>query len=503
MKKLIQNATYLTLVGALSLFPCNAFALTKDETVYTKLGTDGVVDNISVVEHLVNDEKSGQLKDHTSLTNLENLNGFENFVVDGEEVIWDAAGNDIYYSGQSEHELPVKLEITYKLNGEQKPVADLLGKSGQIEIRFKFTNLSKVDDLYTPFVVALATTLSETNVTKVSVINGEATSNGRTIAVAAAAAPGLYDNLGLVELKNLDEVVLTYETKSFELNDIYAVVTPEIFNREDLQVFEQLDELYRSTDQLSSSSRTLVSGSERLKNGVAELKTGISTMKNKIQTQGNLLDPATLSRIKSTAASTAEQHAAGSADTIRAAVHQQVTGNTILMNALGLQAAEMCSTQTGGAPCSDAMVAGIKQQLINGVEEQLVTSSLEVAKTTARQTAEATAETVATQVASSIQTGMSSKMLEPLNTLESAIDQLLVGATNLNSGLTQFDREGVQTLVNFVNNKVRVTSDRLERLTQLAAQYDSYAGIAEGTSGETKFIYMVEGKKPEQDQTSE
>lgn len=136
MKKLIQNATCLTLVGALSLFPCNAFALTKDETVYTKLGTDGVVDNISVVEHLVNDEKSGQLKDHTSLTNLENLNGFENFVVDGEEVIWDAAGNDIYYSGQSEHELPVKLEITYKLNGEQKPVADLLGKSGQIEIRF-------------------------------------------------------------------------------------------------------------------------------------------------------------------------------------------------------------------------------------------------------------------------------------------------------------------------------------------------------------------------------
>ena len=212
------------------------------------------------------------------------------------DLVWDAAGNDIYYSGQSEHELPVRLEITYKLNGEQKLVADLLGKSGQIEIRFKFTNLSKVDDLYTPFVVALATTLSETNVTKVSVTNGEATSNGRTIAVAAAAAPGLYDNLGLVELKNLDEVVLTYETKSFELNDIYAVVTPEIFNREDLQVFEQLDELYRSTDQLSSSSRTLVSGSERLKNGVAELKTGISTMKNKIQTQGNLLDPATLSR---------------------------------------------------------------------------------------------------------------------------------------------------------------------------------------------------------------
>lgn len=500
MKKILQSATCITLVGALSLLPCNAFALTKDETVYAKLGMDGATNYVSAVEHLVNDENSATMKDWSNLTGIENLNGFESFVVNGEEIVWAAEGNDIYYSGEASKELPVKLDATYKLNGEQKLPEEMLGQSGAVEIQLKFTNLSKVDDIYTPFVVAVATTLEETQVSKVEVTNGEATSNGRTIAIAAAAAPGLYESLGLAELKGLDKVTIKYETKNFELGDIYAIVTPEIFNRDDLKVFEQLDELYASTNELSKSSQALVAGTAELRNGLVELKNGVSTMKSKLQSQGDLLDGATLNQIKVAAAAAAEQRATTSSDTIRTAVHQQVTSNAILMDALELEAVQLCSAQIAGATCPTEAVAGVKQQLVAGVEEQLVASSLEVAKTTARQTAEATAESVATQVANSIQGGMSAKMVEPLTTLENGINRLLAGANELNSGMTQFDQAGVQTLANFVNNKVRVTSDRLQRLTKLAEEYDSYAGIAEGTTGETKFIYMIEGKKPEQEE---
>lgn len=500
MKKILQSATCLTLVGALSLFPCNAFALTKDETIYAKLGTNGETNYVSAVEHLVNDENSATMKDWSNLTGIENLNGFESFVVNGEEIVWAAEGNDIYYSGEASKELPVKLDATYKLNGEQKSPEEILGQSGAVEIQLKFTNLSKVDDMYTPFVVAVATTLEENQVSKVEVTNGEATSNGRTIAIAAAAAPGLYESLGLAELKDLDKVTIKYETKSFELGDIYAIVTPEIFNHDDLKVFEQLDELYASTNELSKSSQALVAGTVELRDGLAQLQNGITTMKNKIQAQGNLLDAATINQIKSAAAAAAEQRAAASSETIRAAVQQQLAGNSTMMDALELEAAKLCSAQISGAACPADVVAGVKQQLVAGVEEQLVASSLEVAKTTARQTAEATAESVATQVASSIQGGMSAKLLEPLNTLESAVKRLVAGANELNTGMTKFDQAGIQTLANFVNNKVRVTSDRLQRLTKLAEEYDSYAGIAEGTTGETKFIYMIEGKKPKQEE---
>lgn len=495
-KKVIQSAACLTLAGALCLFPCNAFALTKDETVYAKLGTDGSASHISAVEHLVNEEQANEIRDRSGLTNLENLNGFESFVVNGEEVVWAANGNDIYYSGETAKELPVKLEATYKLNGERKTPDEMLGQAGTVEIRLHFTNLSKVDDLYTPFVVAVATTLTETQNSKVTVTNGEATSNGKTIAIAAAAAPGLYESLGLAELKGLDEVVINYETKSFALNDIYAVVTPEIFHRDDLKVFEQLDELHANVNTLGKSSQQLVQGSAELRDGLAKLQNGIATMKKQIQAQGNLLDAVTLNRIKSTAAAAAEQQAAANVETVRAAVHQQVAGNKVLLDALGLEAIQLCSAQAG-TTCTETMAADVKQKLVSGVEEQLVTSSLEVAKTTAHQTAAATAESVATQVASSIQTGMSAKLVKSLGALENAVGQLAAGANSLNAGMAEFDRAGIQTLTSFVNSKVRVTSDRLQRLTNLAANYQSFGGTVEGAISETKFIYMIEGKKPE------
>lgn len=61
--------------------------------------------------------------------------------------------------------------------------------------------------------------------------------------------------------------------------------------------------------------------------------------------------------------------------------------------------------------------------------------------------------------------------------------------------MMQFDREGIQTLNNFVNGKVRVTANKVEQLVRLAEQYDNFAGIAKGATGTTKFVLMIEGQK--------
>ncbi len=139
------------------------------------------------------------------------------FRIENDSVKWNAAGKDIYYSGTTDRKLPIGLNISYKLDGVEKTLSDIIGKSGKVEIRLHYKNLSKVGNLYTPFVAAVATTLDESKVSNVHVTNGKATSNGRTIAIAAVAAPGLYESLGLDELKIVTKLLLVLKPKSLNL----------------------------------------------------------------------------------------------------------------------------------------------------------------------------------------------------------------------------------------------------------------------------------------------
>lgn len=560
-KKVLQNTVCGLSVLALTLMPCSAFALTQDETVYAKLKSDGQVDYLSVTEHLLNDEKMGKLVAPNALMNVENLNGFEGFVLENNNLVWDAQGKDIYYSGEAKEELPVAVEVTYYLNGEEKSLEEMLGKSGKVEIRLHYTNSSKVGDLYTPFVAAVATTLPEEQTRNVEVSNGKAISNGRTIAVTALAAPGLYDSLKLDELKSLDDVVIKYETENFELMDIYSVVTPKVLDSNDLKIFSELDGLYAGADELSDGSRALVEGTNALRDGIAKLREAVVGARGQLANMGSLLDEATLNKISETAAATARKQVAAQQSTIRAQIHKQVAGmaggidadgianslqqssqkvgtkyvtqlmtkylseNPELMPAYGAiqdgTATEKCAA--GDPICADIMTIQAKQkeytELVSGIvgetmapveqtlgglsasfdtdaiEEKLFQSTYSAMRDVAGTTAAETARSVATQVADSLAKGVSEKLVTVMDSMISGIDELLAGADELTAGMQKFDREGIQTLNDFVNNKVKGTANKLERLAELADQYKSYAGLPEGADGETKFVLMIDGKK--------
>lgn len=499
MKKITKNLTYLAVAGAVAIVPSlsslSVMALSQDETVYAKLQNDGSAKYVSVTKHLINDLKENELFDESILSELENLNGFENFTQDNGTIKWNANGKDIYYRGTTEKELPVQLQATYYLNGEAKPLSEILGKSGEIEIRLKYTNLSKAGNLYTPFVVAVATTLDGTKVSNVKVTNGRAVNNGRIIAIAAVAAPGLYESLGITELKDVDTVTISYETEKFELGDIYSIVTPKLIDSIDLKTFTELDDLYASSNKLAVSSKQLVEGTNSLKSGINELKNGILQAKQKLQAAEAKLDNDTLNKIKTAASTAAEKQVEAQRGVILASIETQIENNEILMNALRLQAAEMCSAQIGGAACPEANVKAIQTKLVQGVESGVVESSMTLAKTTAKQTAAATAESVAVQVAENVQKAMLPTMSSALDTILNGVDKLAQGANELNNGMVQFDREGIQTLNNFVNGKVKVTTNKVEQLMRLAEQYDNFAGIAKGATGTTKFVLMIEGQK--------
>ncbi len=497
MKKYQKNIIGLTIAGVTALMPAGATcALTQDETVYVKLGSNGTAYETSVVEHLKNEKKDYQLFDKTTLRDVENLNGFESFVVEDGRVIWNADGEDIYYRGKTQQELPVQMSVTYKLNGETKTLDEIVGKSGKIEVSYKFKNLSQVNEMYTPFVAALTTTFKESAVSGLNVSNGTVESNGRTLAVAAVAAPGLYESLGIEELKGTDEITLKFETEKFEMNDVYAVVTPKLLDSEDLKVFAELDALSESANILASSSKQLVNGSTRLNTGLGELRSGIIAAKQQVGAFAVNIDNATMTQIKNVAATSAEQAVEAKRAEVAAGVDLQLASSAELQSALHLQAEVMCAQMAGGN-CPDAQVQAVEAQLVAGVKKQLVESSMALAKQTARETASTTAEQVALQVASATQTKVVPVVSGALDTILNGVNQIAQGARELNAGMTKFDQEGIQPLTDFVNGKIKVTANKVEKLMRLADDYQSYAGIADDAKGETKFILMIEGKKAE------
>ena len=135
-------------------------------------------------------EKSGK-RNHflTSirLKDIKNVKGDETFETgSNNNVSWKSEGNDIYYQGTIDKELPVDVKVSYKLDGKSISPKDLKGKSGKVEIQFSYDNKSKQTvnvngedvEMYTPFTMVSAMMLSSDEYSNVSVENGKLISDG-------------------------------------------------------------------------------------------------------------------------------------------------------------------------------------------------------------------------------------------------------------------------------------------------------------------------------------
>ncbi len=555
MPKIFKTTLCGLLAITIAAMPLNVYAssASQEETIYAKLQPDGSLDYTSVSKHLFNSNRSNILNDTSILQNIENINGFETYKIENNQVSWQANGNDIYYKGQTEKSLPISLELTYKLNDEVKPLDEILGKSGTAELHFHYCNSSKVGNLYTPFVVAMTTTLPS-SAHNINITNGKIISNGRNFIITALAAPGLHDSLQMPELQNLDDIILTYDTDNFALSDIYNIVTPKLLDQSDLKIFDEVDKLSSSAQKLSDSSRELVNGSNSLRDGVQKLRDSIAAAQTQLQSTSQLLDEKTLDQIADTAANAARQKLSRERDTIRAQIHRQISGMTELnqlennlVNQLSqAKALEVCmKTNTAAQPiptapttptdtsaendtdttesadtpttpvtppainCADPAIlqqyltvvkSQVAQQVagqlnLAAMEERMFQSTYASLQQVAMETAATTARSVAMQVATSIQEGLGNQLENLINKMLVGVDQLLDGANKLNDGLKKFDQEGIQTLNNLVNSKLKSTSDKAKRLTQLAHDYNNFSGINEDGEGDVKFILMIDAKQ--------
>ena len=289
MKKMIKKIlAYILVIGEL-FQATGVYALTKEETVYAKLDEKGDIKNVSISEHLY-DYKDNLIKDKSILKDIKNINGNEKFSKDGNDLLWETKGNDIYYKGMYEKELPIDVDVKYYLDGKELDVNDILGKKGKIKIElnyknkaYKFININgTMEKIYVPYMIATTSILNNSDNKNIKVTNGKIIDNGLSSIVMAISSPGLYESLKIDKLKEMDKVVITYDTDYFELNSIYSVATTDMFD-EKIDMFSDINNLYSSINLLQSNMDTIVEASRKLSDGSKQMNIGITELNNKVQ----------------------------------------------------------------------------------------------------------------------------------------------------------------------------------------------------------------------------
>ena len=262
----------------------------KEESVYVKADASGNVKKTTVSEWLKNPEK-GTISDTSELKDIKNVKGDETFETgSNNNVSWKSEGNDIYYQGTIDKELPVDVKVSYKLDGKSISPKDLKGKSGKVEIQFSYDNKSKQTvnvngedvEMYTPFTMVSAMMLSSDEYSNVSVENGKLISDGDKKIVVGVAFPGLANDLNLKDLDmDIDipeTVTITADVKDATVGTSITMASAELMNEFGLDDIDSFDDLQDSIDDLEDATNQLVDGSKEVADGSKELADGVGTL---------------------------------------------------------------------------------------------------------------------------------------------------------------------------------------------------------------------------------
>ncbi len=295
--------------------PASAFAangITKDETVYVVTDSSGTQQDVIVSDHLINEDKVKTIADQTNLKDVENVKGEETFKQDGESLTWDAEGNGIYYQGRSEDEIPVAMDIVYRLNDKVVTGSELQGQSGKVEIKINYTNDAEFEGTTVPFVVMTGMVITDDSFKNIKVTKGKVIDDGDKLMVVGMAAPGLAQTLDIGEsdLGIGSSVTITGDADKFAVEDMMTVVTNAFFEDidtdkiDDLDYDDEIKELDKGAKALVDGSDALYEGLDTLEENMPDLQDGVAQLDDgAVQLRGTLK-----SKMKKIANATGQLH---------------------------------------------------------------------------------------------------------------------------------------------------------------------------------------------------
>lgn len=547
MKKL--NLAVLTVA---MLSPLCVFANTKNETVYSKIDENGNVISTTVNEQIKNNKKLDTIEDYTELEDILNISSNDEITKLNKNISINAFGKDVFYQGTSKKSLPIGINIKYYLDGKEESLDNILGKSGKIKIVIDFTNNEKhnalvngkQETMYTPFLITMGTML-DSNVTNIKINNGKVVASGNKNMVVGISSPYLNRSLNISELSTLNTLTLSYETDNFKLPTMYFVATNKLLSDADLSVFNKLDGLNSKVDELQTNMNKIDNGASDLSKGINKLKNSLlSSITNLKNNNEDALDEKTLVGIRTQTMQTVqntftndykkklsesawikvEENLKNSNDTYVTDLATK-TVSKILLSYLGSEEAlnnYMLCVSGNMESCAyliqnnydinkiNAFALTLKQEITllttnttNYIAENV---SKNVASTVAEETAISTAETIVNTLAPTLSNQVKNESIKSftssLNTLYTNIDYIDSNMNTLSTGITTFNKEGIEEISALVNGPIASSKARVEALSKLADNYTSYASKSTSINDETKFIIVLDGKEKQEEKTN-
>ncbi len=504
MNKKITKIINIIFISTLMLHSLPIYALTKDETVYTKLNNDGSVKMTLVNNHIKNPNNLETLTDETDLLNILNINGKEKFTQNGTTLTWESQGKDIFYQGSTEKPLPIATKIKYYLNGEEKKLEDIIGANGKITIEMYFENKEerivniqgKNETLYTPFVVTSGLILKGETNKEITINNGRVIDNGESYIIGGLAVPGLSKSLEIENLKNLDEIKIEFETTKFELPNIYIIMTPKILEEKDLEIFDKMSILYNnvnklkeSIDQIENGSNELLTGTkqindgnkavyetlemitskvDKLKNGTNEINKGVEKLVSTLSSI-NLLENLDVSKIP-----------------------ELITANNV-----AIQTLENLNTNNQ----YDKVLYALSEEnkILTSIKDDILPNLANLQKETENLKQLSAGSTTLYEGTKTLYEGLK-ELTSNTKTLSEGTNNLYEGLNNLNNGIHTFNNEGITSINNYLNWNVLPLQNKTKELIKLSNDYETFTMKNEGSSSSTKFIMSIDGVKVNKEQ---
>ena len=283
------------MMGAVPVFAAGTSsdtdAVYKEETVYVNADATGTIDEVTVSNWLKNSGSvSGSLTDASTLKDIKNVKGDETFKASGDTLTWNTDGEDIYYQGTTDQNLPVSVKLTYYLDGKEIKPADLKGKSGHLKIQVDYTNKEKKtvsvdgkqEEVYTPFVMMTGMILPNETFSNVTIDNGKVISDGSKNIVVGFGMPGMKESLNLDESKTEDLTIpeslcVEADVTDFTMSSTFTVALTDLLDDIDFDNIVNVDSLKSSLDELEDAALQLVSGSDTLADGAGTLADGVNS----------------------------------------------------------------------------------------------------------------------------------------------------------------------------------------------------------------------------------
>ena len=309
MKKSLRFASAalaLTLAAgcAMPAFAAGKSSFSKSETVYAVMNGDGSIKSTTVSEHLYSASGLAGVTDKSTLTDIQNTESDAEFTQNGDELVWNTDDTDVYYKGNTDKALPIDVNVTYALDGQEAALEDLIGKSGHLTVTVSLKNneTGTVDvngtsrTIVTPLITAVGVILGE-DATNVTAEHGIIESAAKSNVAAFVTLPGVKESLdGLLpdEVDSIEDYLQDSVTVEADVEDFTcpqvmvacatstaALGTDNVFDLNSINdLTDGINQLNDAMSQLMDGASQLVDGTAQLANGVLALLDGANTLNN-------------------------------------------------------------------------------------------------------------------------------------------------------------------------------------------------------------------------------